>query len=137
MIAIAGTLLPCKRSPATTPQERRQDAGVAPDAELPLPGFKALIERTGTETLIELLRIKLGFPREVFERAVSPVIQGYAQFVQLLPEAESLQHENPDDLFTHALEVASRALDYRRGQILPRGAAPEVIGAQEIGRAHV
>ncbi|MBI5900775.1 MAG: DNA-binding domain-containing protein, partial [Rhodocyclales bacterium] len=31
---------------------------------------------------------------------------------------------------THALQVGSRALDFRRGQILPRGAAPEVIGAQ-------
>jgi hypothetical protein len=28
------------------------------------------------------------------------------------------------------LQVGSRALDFRRGQILPRGAAPEVIGAQ-------
>jgi len=130
VITVAGRLLPRKRSPGTTPQKRRQDAVVAPDAELPTPGFKALIERTGTETLVELLRIKLGFPREVFERAVSPVIKGYAQFVQLLPVGESRQHANPDDLFARALDVASRALDYRRGQILPRGAAPEVIGAQ-------
>jgi len=130
VIAVADMLLPRKRLPAHTPQERRQGALVAPDAELPLPGFEALIERTGTETLVELLRIKLGFPREVFERAVSPVIKGYAEFVQLLPAGESRQHANPDDLFTGALDIASRALDYRRGQILPRGAAPEVIGAQ-------
>ena len=43
---------------------------------------------------------------------------------------ESQDHANPGGLFTRGLEIASRALDYRRGQILPRGAAPEVIGAQ-------
>lgn len=100
------------------------------DAELPVLAFQALIERTRTETLVALLRIKLGFPREVFERAVSPVIEGYVEFVQLLPKSESHHHANPGGLFTRALEVGSRALDYRRGQILPRGAAPEVIGAQ-------
>lgn len=80
--------------------------------------------------LVELLRIKLGFPREVFELAVSPVIKGCAQFVQLLPPSESQPQGDPEDLLARALCVATRALDYRRGQILPRAAAPEVIGAQ-------
>jgi len=80
--------------------------------------------------LVELLRIKLGFPREVFELAVSPVIKGCEQFVQLLPPSESRAQGDPEDLLARALCVATRALDYRRGQILPRGAAPEVIGAQ-------
>jgi hypothetical protein len=66
----------------------------------------------------------------VFDRAVSPVIAGYAEFVQLLPALAAQHHSHQDGLYTRALEVASRALDYRRGQILPRGAAPEVIGAQ-------
>jgi hypothetical protein len=130
VLASAGTLLLRKRSPAKTPQEQQQEAVLAPNAELQVFGFQKFIERTRSATLVELLRIKLGFPREVFERAVSPVIEGYAEFVQLLPASESQQHGNPDDLFARALDVASRALDYRRGQILPRGAAPEVIGAQ-------
>jgi hypothetical protein len=92
-------------------------------------GFPVLIERTGTRALVDLLRIKLGFPKEVFERAVSPVIEGYATVVQLRPAPESDRHARPGGLFIRGLELGSRALDYRRGQILPRGAAPEVIGA--------
>ena len=130
MLASAGTLLLRKRFPAKASQEQRQEAVVAPNVELRVLGFQALIERTRTNAVVQLLRIKMGFPREVFERAVSPVIEGYAAFVQLSPVPESQQHGNPDDHFTRALDVASRALDYRRGQILPRGAAPEVIGAQ-------
>ncbi len=92
-------------------------------------GFPVLIERTGTRALVDLLRIKLGFPKEVFERAVSPVIEGYADVVQLRPALVSDLHSRPGGLFIRGLELGSRALDYRRGQILPRGAAPEVIGA--------
>lgn len=130
VLASAGSLLLRKRFPLKTSHEERQEAFVPPAKELSVLGFQAFIERTRTNTIVELLRIKLGFPREVFERAVSPVIEGYAEFVQLPPSPETQQHGNPDDLFTRALEVASRALDYRRGQILPRGAAPEAIGAQ-------
>ncbi len=130
VLAGAGTLLLGRRLPANTSLRKQEEIVIAPAAELPVLGFQALIERTRTASLVELLRIKLGFPREVFERAVSPVIQGYAEFVQLPLASEQQQHGNPDDLFTRALDIASRALDYRRGQILPRGAPPEVIGAQ-------
>ncbi|TAK43651.1 MAG: hypothetical protein EPO27_14580 [Betaproteobacteria bacterium] len=130
VLASAGTLLLRKRFLARTPQEQQQEAVLAPGSELHALVFEKFIERTHSATLVELLRIKLGFPREVFERAVNPVIKGYAEFVQLPPTSETQQHGNPSDLFTRALDVASRALDYRRGQILPRGAAPEVIGAQ-------
>lgn len=130
VLAKAGKFLLCRKQPANTPQRPRQEAVVEADGEPPVLDFPALIERTDTATLVERLRIKLGFPREVFERAVIPVIEGYAEFVQLLPASESQDHANPGGFFTHGLEIASRALDYRRGQILPRGAAPEVIGAQ-------
>jgi len=129
MLAGAGTLLRRSRFPMKTAQEPRQEVVIAPDVELRVLRFQALIERTRAGAVVELLRIKLGFPREVFERSVTPVIECYADFIQLLPASES-PCVNPDELFTRALDVASRALDYRRGQILPRGAAPEVIGAQ-------
>lgn len=129
VLASAGTLLRRSRFPMKAAQEPRQEVVTTSDVELRLLRFQALIERTNTDAVVELLRIKLGFPREVFERAVTPVIEGYAEFVQLLPAAES-PCVVPDELFTRALDVASRALDYRRGQILPRGAAPEAIGAQ-------
>jgi integrating conjugative element relaxase (TIGR03760 family) len=130
VIASAGTLLLRKRLPVNTSHEQQQEAAVAPDAEFPILGFQALIERTRTEILVELLRIKLGFPREVFELAVSPVIEGYAEFVQMLPASESHHHTEPGGLFTYMLEVANFSLDLRRGQILPRGAPPEAIGEQ-------
>lgn len=109
-------------------QQIERDVGQV--AELPVLGFPALVKHTRTAVFVDLLRIKLGYPREVFDRAVSPVIAGYAEFVQLLPALAAQHHSPQGGLYTRALEVASRALDYRRGQILPRGAAPEVIGAQ-------
>lgn len=129
VLARAGSLLLRSRFPVKASQEQRQEVVATPEVKLRVLRFQALVERTHTDAVVELLRIKLGFPREVFERAVSPVIEGYAEFVQLLPASES-PCANPDDLFMRSLDVASRALDYRRGQILPRGAAPEVIGAQ-------
>lgn len=106
------------------------DAVVGQVAELPVLDFSALVKHTRTAAPIDLLRIKLGYPREVFDRAVSPVIAGYAEFVQLLPALASQHHCHQGGLYEQALQVASRALDYRRGQILPRGSVPEVIGAQ-------
>ncbi len=99
------------------------------ESDWPLIELPALVERTRSATLIDLLRVKLGFPREVFERAVHPVVERYAQFAQLRPAPEPQRHAHPGGLFVRGLELGSRALDYRRGQILPRGAAPEVIGA--------
>jgi hypothetical protein len=41
------------------------------------------------EALVDLIRIKMGFPSEVFEPVVRPVIEGYAAFVHGLPATES------------------------------------------------
>lgn len=91
-------------------------------------GFQALAERHRFAPLVGLLRTKLGFPVEVFDQVVRPVIGGYAEFLQSLPAGDSTGGANAPCAFIQALEVALLALDYRRGQILPRGAAPEVIG---------
>ena len=64
---------------------------------------------------VDGIRIKLGFPAELFEQAVRPLIHHLAQCGEPL---------------TYRIEVAGLALDYRRGQILPPGAAPESIGEQ-------
>jgi integrating conjugative element relaxase (TIGR03760 family) len=98
--------------------------------EFPVLEFDSLIERTGTRDLFEALRPKLGFPPEMFDASVRPVIAVFAEFVQLLPASESHHHAEPGGLFAHTMEVVSFALDYRRGQILPKGAPPEAIGEQ-------
>ena len=92
-----------------------------------VPGV--LIARTQTVAAIDRVRITMGFPAEVFARVVWPVLEGYAAFVQLLPATGSSQHRQPGGGLRHGLELTARALRQRRGQILPRGAAPEVIGA--------
>jgi len=101
-----------------------------PEGELPVLTSDVLIERTGTKPLVDVLRTKLGFPPEMFDGAVQPVIAAFAEFVQLLPATESHHHAEPGGLFTHTVEVVNLALDLRRGQILPRGAPPEAIGEQ-------
>jgi hypothetical protein len=63
-LAVAGTLLR-RPLPANTPQCLQDEA------------------------LVDLIRIKMGFPREVFEPVVRPVIEGYAAFVHGLPATES------------------------------------------------
>ena len=101
-----------------------------PEGELPVLTSDVLIERTGTKPLVDALRTKFGFPPEMFDGTVQPVIAAFAEFVQLLPASESHHHAEPGGLFTHTVEVVNLALDLRRGQILPRGASPEAIGEQ-------
>ena len=105
-------------------------AGVpgGPEGGFPVLDFRDLAERHCFAPLVGLLRTKLGFPVEVFDQVVRPVIGGYAEFLQSLPAADSTDRASEGAAFIQALEVALLALDYRRGQILPRGAAPEVIG---------
>lgn len=79
---------------------------------------------------IDEIRIKLGFPIELFEQAVRPLIEAYGGWAESLPASESHHRSEDGWRMSYSLEVASRALDYRRGQILPPGAAPEAIGEQ-------
>ncbi len=93
---------------------------------------QALIDRLGLDNAIGVLRIKLAFPAEVFALAARPLIDGYSEFVQMLPVRGlgSGRFGRPGGQLHLGLTTALRVLDRRRGQILPRGAAPEVIGEQ-------
>ncbi len=99
-------------------------------AEQPVLEAQTLIDRLGLGNAIAALRIKLAFPAQVFTLAGRPLIDGYAEFVQMLPVSGSGRLAFPGGQLHRAFATALRALDRRRGQILPRGAAPEVIGAQ-------
>ena len=131
-LMIVGALLLARRGLSGDAVAQETKSSPAPVGELPVLGFWAIVERTGTTSLVDTLRTKLGLPAEVFEQAVQPVIEAYAEFVQMLPASESDHHPEPGGLFTHGMEVVGLALDYRRGQILPPSAAPEAIGE----RAH-
>jgi len=109
----------------------------APSAGPSIPGTiqpvldaQSLIGQLELGNAIRVLRIKLAFPPEVFALAAQPLIYGVAEFVQMLPVSRSARFGRPGGQLHRALAGAIRALDRRRGQILPRGAAPEVIGAQ-------
>lgn len=73
---------------------------------------------------VNLLRVRMGFPREVFDRLVLPVVVGLCT-----------AHEScglADGVFVRRLAIAARALELRRGLVLPRGMPPELVG----GLAH-
>jgi len=98
--------------------------------EQPVLDAQSLIDHLGLGNAIRVLRIKLAFPAEVFALAARPLIDGHAEFVQKLPVSGSGHRGQSGGQLHRALATALRSLDRRHGQILPRGAAPEVIGAQ-------
>ena len=97
--------------------------------ERPALSAQAIVDRSGTANLIVLLRVRMGFPAESFALAARPLIDGYAEFVQLRPMPGSSRYGAPGGQLQRGLVTALRALDHRRGQILPRNAPPEILGA--------
>lgn len=97
--------------------------------ERPVLSAQAIIDRSGAANLIVLLRVRMGFPAESFALAARPLIDGYAEFVQLRPTPGSGRYGGPGGQLQRGLVIALRALDHRRGQILPRNAPPEILGA--------
>lgn len=114
----------CMSGRAAAP--RRDPTKVMSGPRQPL-NHRSIVERSGTAAHIDAIRIKLGFPAEVFEEAVRPVIEAYGEFVEGLPTAEP-HHRDFVERITYSIELADLALDLRRDQILPPGAAPEAIG---------
>lgn len=98
-------------------------------SERPALSMQAIIDRSGAANLIVLLRVRMGFPAESFALAARPLIDGYAEFVQLRPVPGSSRYGGPGGQLQRGLVTALRALDHRRGQILPRNAPPEILGA--------
>jgi len=98
-------------------------------SERPALCAQAIIDRSGAANLIVLLRVRMGFPAESFSLAARPLIDGYAEFVQLRPMPGSSRYGGPGGQLQSGLVTALRALDHRRGQILPRSAPPEILGA--------
>lgn len=124
------TSLPNRREPAFDPGEIAEPGqAVALHESTPVLDAQSLIDRMGLGQPIQLLRIKMGLPAEVFALAARPLIDGHAELVQMLPVAGSRRHGDPGGQLHRALATALRTLDYRRGQILPRGAPSEIVGA--------
>ena len=67
-LMIVGALLLARRGLAGDALAQEIKPSPAPVGELPVLGFRAIVERTGTTSLVDTLRAKLGLPAEVFER---------------------------------------------------------------------
>ncbi len=97
--------------------------------ERPALSAQEVLKRSGLANLVVLIRVRLGFPPETFALAAQPLIERYAEFVQLEAVSGSHRYSGPGGRLHRALAIALRALDHRRGQILPRNAPPETLGA--------
>lgn len=129
--AAAGALWWLRRSPRS-----KADAGddaVIESARHPAPSSRhlqvmparRLFDVVGAAPLLEQIRQRMGFTPENFSRDVQPLLDAFAEFVQLLPASESHHHAQPGGLLVHLLEVAAHALHFRDAYKLPMGVAPE------------
>lgn len=91
--------------------------------------MSAIVNRCGLANPIAVLRVRMGFPPETYAMAVQPLIDAYAEYLHLTPASGCERCGGPGGQLHRGLVTALRALDHRRGQILPRNAAPEVLGA--------
>lgn len=88
-----------------------------------------VLKRSGVTDLVVLVRVRMGFPPETFALAAQTLIERYAEYVQLESVSGSRRYGGPGGRLHRALAIVLRALDHRRGQILPRNAPPETLGA--------
>ena len=112
---------------ASTVTTRAIDALVS--RESPALTAQEVLERSGVTDLVVLVLVRMGFPPETFALAAQPLIERYAEFVQLESVAGSHRYGGPGGRLHRALAIVLRTLDHRRGQILPRNAPPETLGA--------
>ncbi len=110
-------------------------AGVAqlvrPQQQMPLRGFDELVATTGTAALLASLEQRTRLSVESFRRDCLPMLETFADFVQMLPASEAHHHAQPGGLWIHALEVVDAALTFRAGMELPQGASTEDRKKQE------
>jgi hypothetical protein len=107
---------------------RSIQAGTA--VQEPVRDAQTLMHAVGFGNALGVLRVKLAFPDEVFALAARTLVQGYAEFVQMLPVTGSKRFCARGGQLRRALTRTLHVLDRRRAKVLPPGGAPEAIGAQ-------
>jgi Putative conjugal transfer nickase/helicase TraI C-term/Putative helicase len=80
------------------------------------------------ERLLPLIQVRMGFPRETFVLAVSPIIDGLAQHWGLASSSVPRLNVLGGRLLG-SMELALRVLDLSRARVLPPHAPPEELGA--------
>ena len=115
-------------SPANAKTSKKSDTSgrpTRPARQMRIADAATLFEYTQTSGLVAQIRQNMALDQGNFARDVMPLLNGLAEYVQLLPASESHHHAQPGGLLEHTLEVAAYALRLRQAQKLPLGAAPE------------
>jgi integrating conjugative element relaxase (TIGR03760 family) len=102
-----------------------------PNDALPVFSGVKLLANSGHAQLVQSILNKSGLTHDNNLQDVMPVLEAYAEFVQLLPASESHHHANPGGLLRHILEVVDYALSYRRQRTLPVNPSSEAVNERK------
>ncbi|PUE08647.1 hypothetical protein B9Z51_06770 [Limnohabitans sp. T6-5] len=124
-IIIKGRRPPPTAQPGTAAPISSRPAELRPAGQQKILAANELLDVTGTQGLVEVIRNRLALTDQNWLSDGATVLERYCEFVQLLPASESHHHAQPGGLLIHTLEVTSYALTIRQGYKLPAGASPE------------
>ena len=80
---------------------------------------------------IKTIQQLVGVPKVHWKSLYFDALLAFAGYVQQLPASEAHHHAGAGGLLDHSLEVVIRALQIRRGHLLPQGADAEEITAKK------
>ncbi|WP_026332809.1 MobH family relaxase [Thioalkalivibrio sp. ALE20] len=112
-----------RKSPAAEPSSRQRKP--PKDGLLPVENADTLLQRPHRQELLRQIKGLLALPRDCAEYYVIAALRRYAAFVQEVPASEVHHHSGRGGMLDHGLEVVLKALQIRRGYVLPPGAEPE------------
>ncbi|OOC11254.1 hypothetical protein B1A74_01720 [Thioalkalivibrio halophilus] len=92
---------------------------------LPVQTAEQLLQPPHRQALLRQITGLLALPSECAEQYVAATLRQYATFVQEVPASEVHHHSGRGGMLDHGLEVVLKALQIRRGYVLPPGAEPE------------
>ena len=120
-----------RRRPRPASDPSKLSSSSAPPGWIPVLSADEVLARSGAAGRLPRIRERMGLTRAAWERDCLTVMQRLAEFLQLFPASEAHHHAHPGGLIDHTLECAEYALELRRGQLLPPGAAPEDMARHE------
>lgn len=109
---------------------RREPASHTPtgaprEGLLPVLSAEQLLQAPHRQALLRQITSLLALPEDCSRQYVLSALHRYAAFVQEVPASEVHHHSGRGGMLDHGLEVVLKALQIRRGHVLPPGAEPE------------
>ncbi|WP_038032982.1 TraI domain-containing protein, partial [Thioalkalivibrio sp. ALE28] len=109
-----------RREPASQPP-----TGTPREGLLPVQTAEQLLQVPHRQALLRQIANLLALPAGCSSEYVVSAIERYAAFVQAAPASEVHHHSGRGGMLDHGLEVVLKALQIRRGYVLPPRAEPE------------